>query len=163
MDEVDKIAAQWRRERPDLDVAPMALLGRIARLREAISKQHDKVFSRFGLNGAGFDVLATLRRSGAPYSLSPGELMAQMMITSGTATNRIDQLVKAGLVTRTQNPEDKRGMIVTLTPEGLALIEQAVTAHVENQQKIVSVLTEKEREDLNALLKHFLVGFAAQE
>ncbi len=163
MDEVDKITAQWNRERPDLDVAPMALLGRIGRLREAISKQHEQVFSSFGLNGAGFDVLATLRRSGAPYSLSPGELMAQMMITSGTATNRIDQLAKAGLVTRAQNPEDKRGMIVTLTPEGLALIELAVVAHVENQQKMVSALTEKEREDLNALLKRFLSGFAAQE
>lgn len=156
MDEIDKIVEQWNRERPELDVAPMALLGRLGRLRELLSRKHEEVFSQFGLNSAGFDVLATLRRSGEPYQLSPGELMARMMITSGTMTNRVDQLVKAGLVKREQNPEDRRGMIISLTPQGFALIEKAVVAHVENQHRLVTPLTEQEREALNGLLKAYL-------
>lgn len=158
MDDVDKIIAQWNRERPDLDVGPMALLGRIGRLRERLLREVETVFSEFGLNSAGFDVLATLRRSGPPYSLSPGELMAQMMITSGTMTNRVDQLVKAGLVSRAQNPEDRRGMIITLTPAGFDLIEKAVAEHVANQHRLVAPLTPDEQDELNQLLKKYLAG-----
>lgn len=163
MDEVDKIKAQWNRERPDLDVEPMTLIGRIARLREHLSQEHEKVFARYDLNAAGFDVLATLRRSGAPYSLSPGDLMNQMMITSGTITNRVDQLVKAGLVSRQQNPQDRRGMIVTLTPEGLALIDKVVANHVENQHRLVSLLSAEERNALNDLAKTFLERLEREE
>ncbi len=163
MDDVDKIVEQWNRERPDLDVAPMALIGRLARLREKLSHSHERLFSKYGLNGAGFDVLATLRRSGAPYQLSPGDLMKQMMITSGTMTNRVDQLIKAGLVTRVQNPNDRRSMIVTLTPKGLALIEEVVTAHVENQHKMVEVLSSQEQDALNTLVKTYLARLGAAE
>jgi DNA-binding MarR family transcriptional regulator len=159
MDEVDRIVAQWNRERPELDVAPMALIGRLGRLREHLSREQEKVFSRFGLNSAGFDVLATLRRNGSPYALSPGALMDSMMITSGTVTNRIDQLEKAGLVSRRPNAEDRRGMIVALTPEGLALIDAAVTAHVENQHRLVAQLSTQERATLNDLARLFLAGF----
>lgn len=155
-DDIDRIVAQWNRERPELDVAPMALLGRLGRLREKIVREQEKVFARFGLNSAGFDVLATLRRHGAPYALSPGALMDSMMITSGTVTNRIDQLEKAGLVSREPNPEDRRSMIVALTPQGLKLIDEAVTAHVENQHRILSPLSPEERLALNALLSDFL-------
>jgi DNA-binding MarR family transcriptional regulator len=155
-DDIDRIVAQWNRERPELDVAPMALLGRLGRLREKIVREQEKVFARFGLNSAGFDVLATLRRHGAPYALSPGALMDSMMITSGTVTNRIDQLEKAGLVSREPNPEDRRSMIVALTPQGLKLIDAAVTAHVENQHRILSPLSPEERLALNTLLSDFL-------
>ncbi|WP_099558438.1 MarR family winged helix-turn-helix transcriptional regulator [Hartmannibacter diazotrophicus] len=156
MDDVDKIIAQWNRERPDLDVGPMALLGRLGRLRERLLREVEKVFSAYGLNSAGFDVLATLRRSGPPYSLSPGELMGQMMITSGTMTNRVDQLIKAGLVSRTQNPDDRRGMIISLTPTGFDLIEKAVAAHVANQHRLVASLSREEQDALNQLLKTYL-------
>ena len=155
-DDIDKIVAQWNRERPDLDVAPMALIGRLGRLREKIVREQEKVFARFGLNSAGFDVLATLRRHGAPYALSPGALMDSMMITSGTVTNRIDQLEKAGLVSRETNPDDRRSMIVALTPAGLKLIDEAVTAHVENQHRVVTPLSPPERLALDRLLSHFL-------
>ncbi len=157
-DDIDRIVAQWNRERPDLDVAPMALIGRLARLREKIAREQEKVFARFGLNSAGFDVLATLRRHGAPYALSPGALMDSMMITSGTVTNRIDQLEKAGLVSRETNPDDRRSMIVALTPAGLKLIDEAVTAHVENQHRIVTPMSPAERAALDRLLAHFLAG-----
>jgi DNA-binding MarR family transcriptional regulator len=155
-DDIDRIVAQWNRERPELDVGPMALIGRLARLREKIAREQEKVFVGFGLNSAGFDVLATLRRHGAPYALSPGALMNSMMITSGTVTNRIDQLEKAGLVSREVNPDDRRSMIVKLTPTGLALINEAVAAHVENQHRLVAHLTAEERIALNALLAGFL-------
>lgn len=155
-DDIDRIVAQWNRERPDLDVAPMALIGRLGRLREKIVREQEKVFARFGLNSAGFDVLATLRRHGPPYALSPGALMDSMMITSGTVTNRIDQLEKAGLVSRETNPDDRRSMIVALTPAGLKLIDEAVTAHVENQHRVVTPLSPPERLALDRLLSHFL-------
>lgn len=157
-DDIDRIVAQWNRERPELDVTPMALIGRLGRLREKILREQEKVFARFGLNTAGFDVLATLRRQGAPYALSPGALMDSMMITSGTVTNRIDQLQKAGLVSREPNPDDRRSMIVALTPKGLRLIDEAVAAHVENQHRIVTPLSTKERAALDALLSQFLAA-----
>lgn len=156
-DDIDRIVAQWNRERPELDVSPMALIGRLGRLREKIAHEQDKVFARFGLNSAGFDVLATLRRHGAPYALSPGALMDSMMITSGTVTNRIDQLEKAGMVSREVNPEDRRSMIVALTPQGLKLIDEAVTAHVENQHRLVAHLSAEERAAFDDLARTFLV------
>jgi DNA-binding MarR family transcriptional regulator len=156
-DDIDRIVAQWNRERPELDVSPMALIGRLGRLREKIAREQDKVFARFGLNSAGFDVLATLRRHGAPYALSPGALMDSMMITSGTVTNRIDQLEKAGFVSREVNPEDRRSMIVALTPQGLMLIDEAVTAHVENQHRLVAHLSAEEQAAFDDLARTFLV------
>lgn len=159
MDAVDKILAQWNRERPDLDVGPMGLLGRLGRLRSHISREIEAEFARYGLNASSFDVLATLRRSGAPYRLSPSELLETMMITSGTMTNRIDQLEKAGMVERLDNPEDRRGIIIALTDKGFEVVENAVTGHVANQHRLVSVLTEEEREHLGALLAKFLGAY----
>ncbi|WP_085033826.1 MarR family winged helix-turn-helix transcriptional regulator [Ensifer aridi] len=155
-DHVDKILAQWRRERPELDVSAMGLLGRLARLRAHVSREQEKVFAEHGLTSASFDVLATLRRSGPPFQLSPGDLLAATMVTSGTMTNRIDQLEKAGLVERLNNPEDRRGVIIALTPEGLKRINAAATAHVANQQRLVAGLAPGDREALDALLRKFL-------
>ncbi|MEO5326064.1 MarR family transcriptional regulator [Mesorhizobium sp. CC13] len=162
MDRVDDILAQWNRERPDLDVAPMGLIGRISRLAQHLGREMEKTFARHGLNYASFDVLATLRRSGAPYALSPGDLSATMMITSGTMTNRVDQLEKAGLVERRLNPDDRRSFIVSLTDKGFATIDAAVTDHVATQTRVVEMLTPDERAVLNALLSKFLVGFESE-
>ncbi|MCH8542150.1 MAG: MarR family transcriptional regulator [Alcanivorax sp.] len=118
----------------------------------------EKTWSEHGLNGASFDVLATLRRAGPPYALSPGELMASTMVTSGTMTHRVDQLEKAGLVVRTRNPEDGRGWLIALSPEGFELIEEAVTAHVETQARLVAALTDEQRAQLDDLLREFLRG-----
>lgn len=159
MDAVDKILAQWNRERPDLDVGPMGLLGRLARLRSHLAREIDAEFGKHGLNSSSFDVLATLRRSGAPYRLSPGELMETMMITSGTMTNRIDQLEKAGMVERLDNPEDRRGVIIALTDKGLETVDGAVTGHVANQHRLVAALSADERRELNVLLSKFLAAY----
>ena len=159
MDRVDRILAQWNRERPDLDVGPMGLLGRLARLRTHLSREIDKTLAEHGLNAASFDVLATLRRSGPPHRLSPGELIATTMVSSGTMTNRLDQLEKAGLIERLNNPEDRRGVIIALTDKGYTLIDETVTAHVANQHRLVEGLSAEERAALDGLLRKFLVGF----
>lgn len=156
MDRVDKILAQWNRERPDLDVQPMGLIGRISRLSMILRTEMEKTWAEFGLNPPSFDVLATLRRSGPPYRLSPGDLIASTMVTSGTMTNRIDKLVAAGLVERTPNPEDGRGFLIGLSAEGFALIDRAVGAHVAKQEKLVEALTAEELDRLDDALRTFL-------
>ena len=159
MDHVDRILEQWNRERPDLDVAPMGLLGRIARLRTHLAREVEQTLAAHGLNSATFDVLATLRRSGPPYALSPGDLLATTMVSSGTMTNRLDQLEKAGLVARTHNPEDRRSVIIGLTEKGRAVVDEAVTSHVANQHRLVESLSSEERKQLDGLLRTFLGHF----
>ncbi len=158
-DAVDHILAQWARERPDLDVTPMGLIGRLGRLRAHLTRAHETAFQRHGLNGASFDLLATLRRSGPPFRLSPSDLLDTMMITSGTMTNRIDQLEKQGLVERLPHPDDRRALLVALTDKGRDVIDAAVTDHVENQHHLVEPLTLEERTVLDGLLKKYLTAF----
>ncbi|SPZ37302.1 HTH-type transcriptional regulator PecS [Agrobacterium tumefaciens] len=114
---------------------------------------------KHGLSSSAFDVLATLRRSGSPYQLSPGDLLAMAMVSSGTMTNRIDQLEKAGLVERIHNPNDRRSVLISLTERGFAIVEEAAGAHVENQHRLVAGLSEEERATLNQLLKRFFARF----
>lgn len=159
MDHVDQIVTQWNRERPDLDVAPMALLGRLKRLMLHISREMAETWAEHGLNAASFDVLATLRRSGPPFALSPADLIASTMVTSGTMTNRIDQLEKMGLVARKQSQEDRRSFLISLTDKGFEVIDAAVTAHVATQQRLVSGLSDRDRRQLNSLVKGFLADF----
>jgi DNA-binding MarR family transcriptional regulator len=159
MDHVDRILEQWHRERPDLDVTPMGLLGRLARLTTHLAREKERIFQAFGLTSSGFDVLATLRRSGAPHRLTPGELMAQTMVTSGTMTHRIDQLEKAGLVARLDHPDDRRAVLIGLTEAGFRLVEEAVAAHVANQHRLVAGLTPDERGELDRLIGVYLRQF----
>lgn len=159
MDHVDRILAQWNRERPDLDVEPMGLLGRISRLSTHLAREVEKTLAGHGLNSASFDVLATLRRSGPPYRLSPGDLVATTMVSSGTMTNRLDQLEKAGLIERSHNPDDRRGVIIALTAKGFTLVDEAVSAHVENEHRLIQSLDAQERAALGGLLRKFLTEF----
>tara|TARA_R110000764_G_scaffold28607_1_gene67339 strand:- start:20474 stop:20974 length:501 start_codon:yes stop_codon:yes gene_type:complete len=163
MDHVDRVLEQWRTERPDLEVVPMGVLGRLKRLHDRVSAQLETVYAANGLTAASFDVLATLRRSGAPYALSPSELIAWTMVTSGTMTNRLDRLAAAGLVERKPNPEDGRGSVVALTPQGFALIDRVVTAHVANQHRVLSALSAQDRAALDGLLRQWLGAFEAPQ
>lgn len=160
-DPVDDILAQWHRERPDLDVSPMGLIGRMTRLASHLRKAIGKTFAEFGLQLGEFDVLATLRRSGAPYQLTPTELFKSMMVSSGTMTNRIDRLEHSGLVERIPDVRDRRGTLIQLTDKGLNLIDEAVTAHVENEHRILSDLSQQEKEALSDLLRKLLLSFEA--
>lgn len=152
MDHVDFITDQWARERPDLDVSAMGIIGRVARLYLAYQEAMQVTFSRYGLNAAKFDVLATLRRSGAPYRLSPGDLLKATMVASGTMTNRISRLEAEGLVLRLINPDDSRSFLIELSADGLALIDRVVEDHVATQERLLAPMPKQERTALKTLL-----------
>ncbi|MGX5826447.1 MarR family winged helix-turn-helix transcriptional regulator [Mesorhizobium sp. 43Arga] len=153
MDRAAKAIEQWKRERPDLDVSPMGVLGRLNEASSLIARDRlAPLFARFGLQAGEFDVLATLRRSGSPYALTPTALYEATMVTSGAMTNRLDRLEKAGLILRGPHPNDRRGIVVQLSEKGLALIEEALTAHVANEHEILAGLNDAERETLARLL-----------
>jgi DNA-binding MarR family transcriptional regulator len=158
-DPVDKILAQWRQERPDLDVSPMGIIGRVTRLAKHLEQAIQETFSEFGLTVGEFDVLATLRRSGRPYQLSPTQLFNTLMVSSGTMTHRIDRLEQAELVQRLPDSSDRRGTQIKLTDKGFDVIEKAVEAHVVNEHRILSGLDISEREVLTQLLRKLLVSF----
>ena len=158
-DHVDTILEQWQRERPDLDASPMGVIGRMARLAKHLDRSIQETVSEFDLNPGEFDVLATLRRSGHPYQLSPTDLFKALMISSGTITHRIDRLERAELVTRIPDPSDRRGTLIALTDKGLSLIEQAVEAHVDNAHHMLSTLEESELKSLALLLRKLVLSF----
>jgi len=157
-DAVDEILRQWARERPDLDVSPMGIIGRISRIEKRMDPLITSVFRRFGLERWSFDMLAALRRSGHPYELTPTQLFSSLMLTSGAITHRIDELEKVDLVVRAPDPSDRRGIRVKLTDLGLAKINNAVAAHVENERKVLKHLSPKERLLLASLLRRLLLG-----
>ncbi|QYU71164.1 MarR family transcriptional regulator [Leptolyngbya sp. 15MV] len=153
MDRVGAAREQWRRERPDLDPRWDALVGRVTDAAALIMRDHlEPLFARFGLQRGEFAVLAALRRSGAPFAMSPTALYETTMISSGAMTHRIDRLEANGLVARRPDPNDRRGKLVALTAKGRALIDRAITAHVESEVRLLSVLSAKEQRALAALL-----------
>ncbi|MQS36546.1 MarR family transcriptional regulator [Streptomyces katsurahamanus] len=162
-DAVDAIVDQWAAVRPDLDTAPMAVYGRIYRIARAMGDLMEKEYRRFGLTRGEFDVVATLRRSGEPYTLSPRELSATLMLTTGGMTGRLDKLEKAGLLVRSPDPDDRRGLRVTLTGQGLELADQAVAAGLAVQQQVFgSVLDQRQGEQLGDLLRLLMTAHRAK-
>jgi DNA-binding MarR family transcriptional regulator len=155
-DAVDAILAQWQRERPDLDCRPMGTIGRVKRCAALLQRRLDQVFTAYGMSNWEFDVLATLRRSGAPYCLAPTVLFSTLMITSGTMTHRLKSLEARGLVLRLPNSDDARSVLVQLTGDGLALIDRALTAHVENEWRILAPLAEHDLAQLETSLSRLL-------
>lgn len=158
-DPVDEILAQWKRERPDLDVSPMGVIGRIGRLAKHLERAIQETFSEFDLTVGEFDVLAALRRSGQPHQLTPTALFNTLMVSSGTMTHRIDRLEQSGLVRRIPDPSDRRGTLIELADLGFSLIEKAVEAHVANEHRILSSLEASERKSLAQLLRKLLTSF----
>lgn len=157
-DRIDAILAQWKRERPDLETMPMGVIGRIQRAASALRPRLDSTHEESGLLGDSFDVLASLRRSGPPYQLTPTELYREMMLTSGAMTNRIDRLEASGLVTRRPDPDDRRGTLVRLTAKGKAVIDSAATKHVANETRLLSALTAREQQQLTDVLRKLLLS-----
>ncbi|MFD9562237.1 MarR family winged helix-turn-helix transcriptional regulator [Streptomyces sp. NPDC059994] len=156
-DPVDAITAQWAEVRPDLDTVPMAVYGRVYRISRAMGDRIEKEYKRFGISRGEFDVLATLRRSGEPYTLSPRQLSATLMLTTGGMTGRLDKLENAGLLSRSPDPNDRRGLRVTLSDKGREIVDESVTAGLEMQHEVLDgVLDAAEAEQLNALLRKLL-------
>lgn len=152
-DHVDRIVAQWREQKPEVDVSGMAVIGRISRLELMVRPLLARVFSRHGLEAWEFDVLATLRRHGPPYQLTAGDLMGAMMITSGAVTNRIDRLERRGLITRGKHPSDGRIVLVALTESGLEIVDKAVADHSSNELNLIATLEPDEQQTLIDLLR----------
>ncbi|MEO3806276.1 MarR family transcriptional regulator [Nonomuraea sp. B1E8] len=155
-DHVDLVLEQWAAQRPDLDVSPMAVIGRLSRLSRLITAELRRTFDAHGLDPASFDVLATLRRSDPPHRLTPAELMRASMVTSGAITQRLDRLEARGLVTRAPSDLDGRGVHVTLTDEGHTLIDEVLPHHIATEQRVLAALPEERRDDLADTLRTLL-------
>jgi DNA-binding MarR family transcriptional regulator len=152
-DPVERLLAQWRRERPDVDPSPMGVVGRVSRVARRIDLAQRATFARYDLDPAAFDVLATLRRSGAPFTLSAGELMRTAMVTSGAITQRLDRLEARGLVRRGPHPDDGRVVLVSLTDEGRHLVDRVLPDHLATEERLLAALSAEQRATLAGLLR----------
>lgn len=159
VDEVDVLVEAWRRERPDLDVAPLEVLSRVSRLSRHLDLARRDAFAAHDLEPWEFDVLAALRREGAPYTLSPGRLLQVTLVTSGTMTNRIDRLEAKGLVARVPDPHDGRSVQVVLTEDGLARVDDALTDLLAHERDILAALDPEDRDRLADLLRRLTLPF----
>ncbi|WP_426565808.1 MarR family winged helix-turn-helix transcriptional regulator [Angustibacter sp. McL0619] len=158
-DEVDRIVLAWQRERPDLDVAPLEVLSRVSRLARHLDRARSAAFAEHDLESWEFDVLSALRRAGSPYELSPGQLVTQTLVTSGTMTNRVDRLTARGLVQRLPDPRDRRGVIVRLTPAGRATVDDAFAGLLVRERDLLGELDAADRARLAALLRRLVLPF----
>ncbi len=152
-DQVDRLVEAWGRERPDLDLSPMEVLSRVTRLAHHLDQLRRSTFAAHRVEPWEFDVLAALRRAGAPYELSPGRLIRETLVTSGTMTNRVDRLLARGLVVRLPDPEDRRGVLVRLTDTGRDTVDGALAGLLEREQGLLSSLTRSDRRRLAMLLR----------
>ncbi|MDX6278207.1 MAG: hypothetical protein QOJ72_2335 [Nocardioidaceae bacterium] len=143
-DDVDRLIAAWQRERPDMDVSPMHVLSRVTRLALHLDRARRLAFDEHNLESSEFDVLSALRRAGSPYQLSPGQLVHETLVTSGTMTNRVDRLVNKGLVERLPDPDDRRGVQVRLTTTGRAAVDGALDALLEHEKQLLAGLGPKQ-------------------
>jgi len=158
-DQVDRLVAAWRRERPDLDVEPLQVLSRVSRLARHLHLARRAAFGRLALPQAHFDVLAALRRSGPPYGMTPGELMADTLVSSGAMTHRVDQMEAAGLVAREPDPADGRVVRVRLTSKGVLAVDAALASLLERERKLLVGLTLTDQARLAGLLRNLLEPF----
>jgi len=157
-DDLDRIMAQWRKERPDLDPAPMGVVGRVFQLSKVLEQRLERVFKKHNLSTWAFDVLVALRRAGPPYKQSPTALFSSLLLSSGAMTNRIDRLEQAGLVSRVADPDDRRGILVQLTGKGVKVVDEIMPEHLENEEHILSGLSAMQRKSLAELLRHLIVS-----
>jgi DNA-binding MarR family transcriptional regulator len=160
-DGVDLIIEQWRRERPELDHAPIGIVGRISRLARELEARLEPVYRDHGLEPGWHDILATLRRHGPPFQLRPTDLTNASMLTSSGTTKRLDKLEQAGLIERSPDPGDRRGTLITLTDAGRELIDRLTPEHLDNERAIISALSEAEQRRLVELLRTLQLGLPA--
>jgi DNA-binding MarR family transcriptional regulator len=158
-DEVDRIVEAWSRERPDLDFSPLQVLSRVGRLSKHLDRARRTAFAASGLEPWEFDVLAALRRAGAPYQLSPKALLQQTLVSSGTMTNRIDGLVTRQLVERRTDPHDGRGVLVVMTDLGREAVDAAISELIAGEAELLEALSRADQERLSALLRKLSLDF----
>ncbi|WP_039986655.1 MarR family winged helix-turn-helix transcriptional regulator [Vibrio owensii] len=156
MDAIDRVVSQWAKEKPEFDTEPMAIMGRLMRIAKHMENHVAELHKRYDLKMGEFDVLATLRRSGQPYRLTPSELISSMMLTSGAMTNRLDKLEKKGLIAREHSKEDRRSVTVELTEKGFELIDSLIEQHLQAQHDLMGSLNSAEKGQVNQALKLLL-------
>lgn len=156
---MDRLVLAWRRERPDLDVSPMEVLSRVTRLARHLDRARRQAFAERGLEPWEFDVLTALRRSGPPYQLSPGRLLRETLVTSGTMTNRVDRLAAKGLVERLPDTRDRRGVQVRLTEGGRTLVDAALDGLLDHERTLLAGLDAPQRRRLADLLRIVVAPF----
>lgn len=162
IDRVSRIQEDWRQERPDVDVSPQGIIGRLHRLAACLTAELAVVYARHGLGEGEFDVLASLRRAGAPFERAPGELAQHTMVTTGAMTKRLDRLTEAGLVVRRQVEGDKRRRVAALTTRGIEVIDAAFAEHMANERRLVEQVPLSDRQLLEEILKEWLQQFESQ-
>jgi DNA-binding MarR family transcriptional regulator len=162
-DDVDRLVEAWQRERPDLDLAPMQVLSRVSRLSHHLDRARRASFTAHGVESWEFDVLAALRRAGAPYELSPGRLIKETLVTSGTMTNRVDRLVARGLVERLPDPSDRRGVLVRLTAEGRAKVDGALANLLAREHELLAGIDDPSQAQLADLLRLLVAPFEPEK
>jgi DNA-binding MarR family transcriptional regulator len=162
-DEVDRLIEAWRRERPDLDVAPMEVLSRVSRLARHLDRARSQAFETHGLESWEFDVLAALRRAGAPYQLSPGRLLKETLVTSGTMTNRVDRLAARGLVERLPDPADRRGVLVQLTDSGRDSVDAAIADLLSHERNLLGSISERDQAKIARVLRELVGPFDVEK
>ena len=155
-DHIDRLVAQWRRERPDVELAPLELFGRLFRATQLADAPLGETLAQHDLQAGWFDLLAALRRAGSPFELNPTQLSRATMLSSGGMTKRLDRMVDAGLVERRPDPADRRGTLVGLTAQGKATVDDALEAHLANMERLLRPLTQTERRTLDGLLRKLL-------
>lgn len=160
-DEVDRLLRGWRRVLPDVDVSPLEVLSRVSRLARYLDRQRTVIFARHDLEIWSFDVLSALRRASSPPNLSPGQLLAQTLVTSGTMTNRLDRLEERGLVRRHQDSADARSVRVQITAAGRKCVDGALVDLVEREHAILASLSFDDRNALAELLHRVIAPFDA--
>ena len=157
-DRVDGLLAQWAEQRPELDVAPLQVVARIARVSYHLDRAVDAMLSSLDLKWWEVDVMGALRRAGPPFKLSPGELSERLMVTSGTMTTRIDRLQERGFVAREQAEHDRRGVVVSLTDAGRSTIDDAMEPHLANLERILEPLNDASQAAVADALRAWLVA-----
>lgn len=155
-DALDRITEQWAAVHPDLGTEPMALLGRVHRLSQAVGAQVTEHFQSYGLSRGEYDVLASLRRAGAPNRLTPGQLQESLLLSSAGVTGRVDRLERRKLVRRLPDPDDGRVVLVELTPEGRKLVDRVVREDMEREYRWIEALSESERRTAIRILRKLL-------
>lgn len=159
-DEVDALVEAWRRERNDLDLTPVEVFSRISRLARQLDLARRQAFTDHAIESWEFDVLAALRRAGGDYELSPGRLLKETLVTSGTMTNRVDRLASRGFVERLPDPHDRRGVLVRLTPEGRETVDGAFEALLTAERDLLTDLSAREHRQLASLLRTLMGQFS---
>lgn len=157
-DPVKAIREQWRSCRPDLDTRPMDIAGHLLLAASLLQARVDPVLKQHGLSSGSFDVLATLRRQGPPFELTPTTLYKELLITSGTMTHRLDGLQASGLIKRSSHPSDRRGLLVRLTKKGLALIDRVIEAHLDNERQLFKSISNQDADHLSRILAKWIAG-----